>query len=320
MIAFRQTPAPQSKPILLFYNDFFGRSPDTQSLANVDACTFSTDRQHLSSAAAVVFHIPSMRKLGRVRKRHGQLWIAWSMESEINYPLLADKAFMRNFDLTMTYRQSADIWCPYLPEASAIQKALATPLAPKNASAPVVMFQSSPIDRSGRNSYAVELMKHIRVHSYGRFLTNRSLASEDRGGQTKLSVIANYKFCIGFENSIADDYVTEKFFDPFLAGSVPVYLGAPNVDTFAPSDSSFVNVADFSGPRELAQFLAHLDSDEGAYRRYFRWREDGLSADFVDLLTAAAKDPFQRLAEIVAARVAMKRARSWWPWSSNSGA
>lgn len=311
--------APDSKPIVLFYNDFFGRPPDTHSLAHIETCTFCTDRQQLPSAAAVVFHIPSMRKLGRIRKRRGQLWIAWSMESEVNYPLLADQAFMRNFDLTMTYRQSADIWCPYVPGISAFQEALATPVAPKNASAPLVMFQSALLDRSGRNSYVVELMKHIRVHSYGRFLKNRSLTSEDRGGQTKLSVIANYKFCIGFENSIADDYVTEKFFDPFLAGTVPVYLGAPNADTFAPGENSFVNVADFSSPQELAKFLAHLDSDEAAYRRYFQWREDGLSAKFVDLLAAASRDPFQRLAEMVAARGALKTGRWRWPWSRASG-
>ena len=180
------------------------------------------------------------------------------------------------------------------------------------------MFQSASLDRSGRNSYVVELMKHIGVHSYGGFLKNRPLTTEDRGGETKLAVISNYKFCIGFENSIAVDYVTEKFFDPFLAGTVPVYLGAPNVDMFAPGDNSFVNVADFSGPAELAKFLAHLDSDEAAYRRYFQWREDGLSADFVDLLSAASRDPFQRLAEIVAARGAMKTGRWRWPWSRAS--
>jgi len=317
---FRQSSAPAGKPIILFYNDFFGRAPDTRSLARIETCRFSTDRRELSSATAVVFHIPSMRKLGHVRKRRGQLWVAWSMESEINYPLLSDKAFMRNFDLTMTYRQSADIWCPYLPSQSAFRNALATPVPVKNAAAPVVMFQSASLDRSGRNSYAVELMKHIGVHSYGGFLRNRRLPTEDRGGATKLSVISNYKFCIGFENSIAVDYVTEKFFDPILAGTVPVYLGAPNIDMLAPGDHSFINVSDFAGPMELANFLARLDSDDAAYDHYLKWRENGLSARFGELLSAASRDPFERLGEIVAARGSMKAGRWRWPWSSTSGA
>jgi hypothetical protein len=308
--------APDSgKPIILFYNDFFGHPPDTQSLAHIDSCTFSTDRRELSRAAAVVFHIPAMRKPKLVRKRRGQLWVAWSMESEVNYPLLADQRFMENFDLTMTYRQSADIWCPYLPDISAFEAALAAPVPPKNAGVPVVMFQSSAINRSGRNSFVLELMKHIGIHSYGSFLKNRPLPIEDRGHETKLSVIGAYKFCIGFENSIAQDYVTEKFFDPFLAGTVPVYLGAPNIDMFAPGENTFIDASKFSSPLQLAQFLAQLESDEKAYRRYFEWRENGLPAEFQRLLSASPGEPFSRLAEIVSARQAMPAGRWTWPWS-----
>lgn len=303
------------RPVILFYNDFFGRPPDTRSFAHIDSCTFSTDRRELSRAAAVVFHIPAMRKPKLIRKRPGQLWVAWSMESEINYPLLADQRFMRNFDLTMTYRQSADIWCPYLPDIAAFEKALATPVPRKDAGVPLVMFQSSAINRSGRNSFAVELMKHIGLHSYGGFLKNRPLPIEDRGRETKLSVIGAYKFCIGFENSIATDYVTEKFFDPLLAGTVPVYLGAPNIDMFTPGENAFIDASKFSSPLQLAQFLAQLDSDEEAYSRYFKWRENGLSAEFQRLLLASSREPFRRLAEIVSARGAMPARRWRWPWS-----
>lgn len=38
---------------------------------------------------------------------------------------------------------------------------------------------------------------------------------------------------MAFENVIAMDYVTEKFYDPLIAGSVLVYLGAPNIADFA---------------------------------------------------------------------------------------
>lgn len=302
------------KPVILFYNDFFGRLPDLRSLARFESCVFTTDRREFSRAAAVVFHIPSMRKLGRIRKRPGQLWVAWSMESEVNYPLLADRAFMRNFDLTMTYSRSADIWCPYLPGRSVFTKALAKPIPAKVADAPVVMFQSASIDRSGRNWFARELMTHIEVHSYGNFLNNRRLATEDLGSKTKLAAIKPYKFCIGFENSIAIDYVTEKFFDPFLAGTVPVYRGAPNIEIFAPGENAFIDASKFSSPRELAEFLAYLDRDKEAYHQFFKWREDGLSAEFMRLLSAASKDPFFRLSEIVAARSAMPAGHWNWFW------
>jgi hypothetical protein len=76
-------------------------------------------------------------------------------------------------------------------------------------------------------------MRYLQVHSYGKCLNNRALL-EDTGRQTKLDKVARYKFTLAFENSLTRDYVTEKSFDPLIAGSVPVYLGAPNIEEFAP--------------------------------------------------------------------------------------
>lgn len=288
------------KPVILFYNDFFAEPPALPSSPCVDECEFTTDRRALSKAAAVVFHIPNRRLRMPVFKRRGQLWVAWSMESEVNYPRLADPAFMRQFDLTMTYKRSSDIWCPYLPGAAEFAQAISGPVPAKTADAPVVMFQSAKIDRSGRNGYALELMKHIGVHSYGRVHNNRQLAIEDHGHATKQAMIGAYKFCIGFENSIDVDYVTEKFFQPLLAGSVPVYLGAPNVADFAPGDHAYIDTSDFAGPRELAEYLVSLDHDDEAYGRYFDWRKRGPTLEFEKLLSASSEQPFCRLCRVVA--------------------
>lgn len=302
------------RPTILFYNDFFGRPPDTKSLAHLERCNFTTDRRTLPHAAAVIFHIPAMRRLPRIRKRPDQLWVAWSMESAANYPLLADPHFMAQFDLTMTYRRDADIWCPYLPDLATFERAVAKPVPAKTASAPVVMFQSAEANESGRNTLAVELMKHIGVHSYGRYLKNRVLDRPDLGNATKLEVISTYKFGIGFENSIAQDYVTEKFFDPLLAGTVPVYLGAPNVEEYAPGPHAFINASEFADPRGLAEFLTELAGNEDAYRKYFKWRETGLSSEFRAMMSEASREPFERLSDIVAARTKPTVRRFRWPW------
>jgi len=291
------------KPLILFYNNFFAEPPTIPSSPCIEGCEFTTDRRALSKAAAVVFHIPNRRPRMPLFKRRGQLWVAWSLESEVNYPQLADPAFMRRFDLTMTYKRSSDIWCPYLPGAEEFAQAISGPVPAKTADAPVVMFQSAKIDRSGRNDYAAELMKHIDVHSYGRIHNNRQIPVEDQGHATKEAMIGAYKFCIGFENSIGADYVTEKFFQPLLAGSVPVYLGAPNVADFAPGDHTYIDVSGFSGPRELAEYLVSLDRDDEAYGRYFDWRNRELNAQFRQMLSDTSEDPFCRLCRIVAARV-----------------
>ena len=287
------------KAIILFFNDFFGRPADTDVSCG-DACEFTTDRRRFYEATAVVFHIPTLAGLGALQKRPGQLWVAWSMESCVNYPLIADRSFMRNFDIRMTYEQTADIWCPYLPSECEFEQALATPLAAKTAAASTVMFQTADFDRSGRNAFAREMMEYMKVDSYGSFLRNRQLDVPDRGRETKLRLMASYKFCIGFENSIAPDYVTEKFFDPLRAGSVPVYRGAPNVEVFAPGPNAFIDASCFSGPRELAEFLTFLDNDDQAYRRYFAWREVGLSEHFRAHLARRGAEPFCRLCKMAA--------------------
>jgi hypothetical protein len=47
-----------------------------------------------------------------------------------------------------------------------------------------------------------------------------------------VQLYSQYKFIICFENSKTDGYVTEKIFNVFLAGSIPIYDGAPNVTDY----------------------------------------------------------------------------------------
>jgi len=137
-------------------------------------------------------------------------------------------------------------------------------------------------------------MRYLRVDSFGACLKNRRLAW-DAGRATKLAMIAQYKFTLAFENSITWDYVTEKFFDPLIAGSVPVYLGAPNVAEFAPGEHGYLDVADFAGPRQLADCLLSLDRDSARYATYLRWKEQPLRPGFLAMVERERQRPICRL-------------------------
>ncbi|MCP4375148.1 MAG: hypothetical protein GY794_03055 [bacterium] len=104
--------------------------------------------------------------------------------------------------------------------------------------------------------------------------------------------------------------MTEKFFDPLLVGSVPVYRGAPNVNIFAPGPDAFIDASCFSGARELAEFLTYLDHDDQAYRRYFAWRELGLSKHFRAHLARRGAEPFCKLCKMVVGRLGWSHDRS----------
>src|SRR5262249_11178912 len=260
-------------PLILFYNSMWGQAVETEGAPLPGGCRLTTDRRRYREAAAVVFHVPSLRALPD-EKPPGQLWVAWSLECDANYPQLRDPAYMRQFDLTMTYRLDADVlvaYTSYFGDVANLARALRTPPRPKTADNLVTLFISSGVNRSGRIEYATELMRYVDVHAYGKILRNRDIP-DDRWRPSKLDIVAKYKFDLAFENAITEDYVSEKFFDPLVAGAVPVYLGAPNVETFAPGDHCYINTAELGGPKALAEYLLHLQHDDEAYEAYLAWK------------------------------------------------
>ncbi len=152
---------------------------------------------------------------------------------------------------------------------------------------------SATCDR--HNRYLEQLMKHMPIDSMGQCFRNRrerqhpALNAKDpdgiwwgrRGppprasrGVRKTLIAGHYKFYLSLENTILDDYVTEKFFEGFLTDSVMVYLGAPNAQRYAPAPHSFINALDFPDPRALAAFLTRLAADPVRYAAYGAWRRE----------------------------------------------
>ena len=111
---------------------------------------------------------------------------------------------------------------------------------------------------------------------------------------------------MALENAIAEDYVTEKFYDPLIAGSVPVYLGAPNIDDFAPGENCFINVADWESPAGLARYLLEIASDDAAYARFLEWKTKPFRAPFSALLDRVEEHPFVRLCKTVEERLSQR--------------
>jgi hypothetical protein len=81
-------------------------------------------------------------------------------------------------------------------------------------------------------------------------------ASVDYG--TKQSLLAHYRFTLTMENFTYPGYVTEKIFDALAAGSIPVYLGAPDIESFVPKET-FIDMRDFPTVAKLEAFLDNFD-------------------------------------------------------------
>ncbi len=48
----------------------------------------------------------------------------------------------------------------------------------------------------------------------------------------KADALLRYKFSICIENSSINDYWTEKFADPILAYTIPIYYGCMNIEDY----------------------------------------------------------------------------------------
>ncbi|HLH74573.1 MAG TPA: glycosyltransferase family 10 [Chloroflexota bacterium] len=74
---------------------------------------------------------------------------------------------------------------------------------------------------------------------------------------SKSETIAQYTFALCFENMILRGWITEKIFDCFYSGTVPIYWGDPEVEKTIPT-SCYVDMRQFSGYPELRAFLKNL--------------------------------------------------------------
>ncbi|MBS0652730.1 MAG: hypothetical protein JSR39_04295 [Verrucomicrobia bacterium] len=97
---------------------------------------------------------------------------------------------------------------------------------------------------------------------YGRKWPEGIYASYRGECPDKFQTIKHYRFSICYENMRdVKGYVTEKIFDCFAAGSIPVYWGASNVTDTIPK-GCFIDRRDFSSYEELYAFLKAMTKEE----------------------------------------------------------
>jgi alpha(1,3/1,4) fucosyltransferase len=82
----------------------------------------------------------------------------------------------------------------------------------------------------------------------------------------KTFVLKNYRFSICYENiTNIKGYITEKIFGCFLAGVVPIYLGASNITDYIPANC-FIAREKIPAFKKLVSYLKNMK--EAEYNRY----------------------------------------------------
>ena len=97
----------------------------------------------------------------------------------------------------------------------------------------------------------------------------------------KLETMRRFKYAICFENCEFPGHITEKIFDCFLAGCIPIYYGAPDITDFVPAET-LIDFRKFRDMIDLDQYLRGLSEAEA--HRYLEAARD--------FLVSAAFDKF----------------------------
>lgn len=140
-----------------------------------------------------------------------------------------------------------------------------------------------------RNRFFKKLNRRRRVDSGGSLFNNMGGRVPD-----KSRFIAGHRFNIAFENTETDGYITEKLTDALLAGTIPIYWGAPDVlRDFDPG--CFIHARDFHDLDALVDFVLDLDADRERQLGYLSapaFRDDKLPVCLTD---AHVAEPILRL-------------------------
>jgi len=102
--------------------------------------------------------------------------------------------------------------------------------------------------------------------------------------EQKKPTLEKYKFAICFENARdIPGYITEKIFDCFVAGCIPVYWGANNIDCHIPP-SCYIDMRKFENYEALYRFLINMTDYE--YKAYLNEIDSFLSSEKANFFSA----------------------------------
>jgi Glycosyltransferase family 10 (fucosyltransferase) C-term len=213
-----------------------------------------------------------------------------SDESSAAYPYAEDVAFLHHFDVVYGHdRRFADRYSNLymLPlrdlfdkllkqqqqqEQEQEQAPLIGDIERKGMAVYVQSHCGLPRDRLVRD--LMDALPADSIHSYGKCVNTHSIEMSRWDFRDALKLYRHYDFVLAFENDQCPWYVTEKLFNAFLAGVIPVYLGAANINQFLPHPKSIISVRDFDTVEQLASHLVAVSQSPKEYSSYLQWRNE----------------------------------------------
>ncbi|BFY97426.1 hypothetical protein BsWGS_00466 [Bradybaena similaris] len=220
--------------------------------------------QNISHADLVLFDGVRLSSRHPPQRPRGQIWVVLGNEAPIYYTgLLHTPPWRGVFNWTSTHRVDSDIFHPYsllLEKTGSLRTRTYYESIAKPKKKLAIALISHCDTVSLREEYIKELRRHMKVDVYGH--CGIKTACPKGNGTCVRELIQSYTFLLAFENSLCEDYVTEKFFQTFQDDFtvIPVVRGGTHYHRYFPNDT-FIDAADFNSPKDLATYLIRISKD-----------------------------------------------------------
>lgn len=113
-----------------------------------------------------------------------------------------------------------------------------------------------------RQQFYDKLSKELHIDAPGKCKHNIDFDIVEWTDNVEL--FKNYKFVIAIENEFHNGYITEKLINSLLAGAIPIYMGAPDVNLHFNTDS-FIHIRDFDTMDDCINRVLEIYYDDNLY-------------------------------------------------------
>ena len=239
-------------------------------------CFYSGDNspEAIGRSSAVIFLLhnlktsdPDVNLKNRGVDPTSVIKVGMSMESTVYYRQQFDR--ISKYDIELSYRKTSDVFAIYYGFPTQHYLLKPVPKWGERHSAVVFVANNCQSSNSNREKFVKLLQRYVQVDSVSGCLHNKDWP-QDIPKSNKIGLLERYKVYIAAENSIQEDYVTEKVYDGLVAGAVPLYLGAPNVEEYIPSNSAIIVPTNFNenDVSIIATVVKKIFTDEAEYERW----------------------------------------------------
>ena len=261
-------------------------------------CILSTNIKQLDVSDIVIFTHAYLPR-SPPKKLESQIWCFNTMENKAFTHHPSDD-WKDKFEWIMSYRRDADIVRPYgkiIRRKQKIYKNYTTVIEHKSKFS-VWMSSHCPVP-SRRKAYIEELQKYIEVDTFG------TCGKKLCGTRTPLitdclkNFSIEYKFYFSFENNICRDYTTEKLFNLYThdLNIIPVVNGPREAAEYLPKET-FLSAMNFSSPKDLAETLKTIGSNESLYLEYLKKKDDYFALDQTTMFRDAMCDTCKMIEQL----------------------